>query len=115
MLWASYGKFTQDGVSGMLNKPQNRAEAVGKLVEAYGGKLVSYHMLMNGDIDFFIISDIPDDKIADIAIVNSMLVRAYGAIETISTVAAVQAEDAVAHMKKAKEMAAGMVYASPTS
>ena len=27
-----------------------------KLVEAYGGKLISDHMLMNGDIDFFIIS-----------------------------------------------------------
>ncbi len=115
MLWASYGRISKDGLSGMINKPQNRAEAVGKLVESYGGKLVSYYMLMNGNIDFFIISDIPDDKIADVAIINAMLVRTYGAIETYSTVPAVRAEDAIPHMQKAKEMADAMVYASPES
>ena len=115
MLWASYGRISKDGMNGMLNNPHNRAEAVGKLLEAYGGKLVSYHMLMNGDVDFFIISDIPDDKIADVAIVNSMLVRTYGAIETVTTVPAIRAEDAIPHMQKAKEMATAMVYASPVS
>ena len=113
MLWASYGRISKDGVQGMLDNPTNRAEAVGKLVQAYGGKLISYHMLMNGEIDFFIISEIPDDKIADVSIVNAMLVRTYGAIESISTVPAVRAEDAIPQMTKAKEMAAAMVYASP--
>jgi hypothetical protein len=56
---------------------------------------------------------LPDDKIADVTIVNAMLVRTYGAIETISSVPAVRAEDAIPLMKKAKEMAAAMVYASP--
>jgi len=31
----------------MIAKPQNRAEAVGKLVEALGGKMLSYHLLLN--------------------------------------------------------------------
>ncbi len=93
MLWVSYGRVSQEGIQGMVTNPSNRAEAVGKLLEAYGGKLISYHMLMNGNIDFFIVSDIPDDKIADVAIVNAMLVRGSGAIETISTVPAVRAED----------------------
>lgn len=70
-------------------------------------------MLMNGSIDFFIISEMPDDRIADVTIVNAMLVRTYGAIETISSLPAVRAEDAIPFMKKAKEMAAAMVYASP--
>ena len=68
MLWASYGRISQDGVKGMLSNPTNRAEAVGKLLEAYGGKLISYHMLMNGDIDFIIISEIPDDKITGVGL-----------------------------------------------
>ncbi len=113
MLWASYGRISKDGIQGMLDNPTNRAEAVGKLLGAYGGKLISYHMLMNGDIDFFIVSEIPDDKIADVSIVNAMLVRTYGAIETISTVPAIPDEDAIPQMKKAKEIAAAMVYASP--
>ena len=47
MLWVSYGKVTQEGVKGMIAEPQNRAEPVGKLVAALGGKLLSYHLLLN--------------------------------------------------------------------
>jgi len=98
----------------MVQNPSNRAEAVSKLFGAYGGELVSYHVLMNGDIDFFIVSDIPDDRIADVAIVNAMLVRASGAIETIATVPAVRAEDAMAQMQKAQQMASAMAYQAPS-
>ncbi len=114
MLWISYGRVSQDGIKGMISNPQNREEAVGKLLEAYGGKLVSYHLLLNGDIDFFIVSDIPDDKRANVTIVNAMLVRASGAIESFATVPALRAEDAVPQMQKAQEMAAAMAYKAPT-
>ena len=56
MLWASYGRISKDGVQGMLDNPTDRAEAVGKLVPAYGRKLISYHMLMNEDIDLVVLS-----------------------------------------------------------
>jgi uncharacterized protein with GYD domain len=114
MLWVSYGRVSQEGIKGMVANPSNRAEAVGKLLEAFGGKLISYHLLMNGDIDFIIISDIPDDKISDIVLVNAMLVRGSGAIETISTVPAVRAEDATKQMQKAQQMASAMAYRAPT-
>jgi hypothetical protein len=48
MLWASYGKLSQEGIKVMIVKAQNRAEAVGKLVEALDGKMYSYHLLLNG-------------------------------------------------------------------
>jgi uncharacterized protein with GYD domain len=114
MLWVSYGKVSQEGIKGMVANPENRAAVVSKLVEALGGKLVSYHMLLNGDIDFFIVTDVPDDRIADVALVNSMLVRASGAIESIATVPAMRAEDAVPQMQKAQQMAAAMAYKAPT-
>ena len=66
MLWVSYGKISAEGIKGMIASPENRAAAVSKLVEALGGKLVSYHMLVNGDIDFFIVTDMPDDKAGDL-------------------------------------------------
>jgi hypothetical protein len=56
MLWVGYGKISKEGVQGLLDNPINRAEVLKKLLKAYGGKLVSNHMLMNGSIDFFIIS-----------------------------------------------------------
>ena len=86
MLWVSYGKVTQEGIKGMVAEPQNRAEVVGKLVGALGGKLLSYHLLLNGDFDFFIVTDMPDDKVAEVTMVNSMLVRASGGIQSITSV-----------------------------
>jgi len=114
MLWVSYGKIAKEGIQGMVAKPQNRAEAVGKLVMALGGKMISYHLLLNGPIDFIIVSDIPDDKIADLTLVNAMLVRASGAIESIATVPAIRAEDAVPQMQRAQQMASAMAYQVPT-
>ena len=114
MLWISYGKVTQEGIKGMIAEPQNRAEAVGKLVEALGGKLISYHMLLNGEIDFFIVTEMPDDKIAEVSMVDSMLVRGSGAIESVTSVPAVRAEDAVPIMQKAQQLAAAMAYKAPT-
>lgn len=113
MIWVSYGRISQEGVKGILDKPTNRADAVGKLLEAYGGKLIHYYMVMNGDIDFIIITEIRDDKIADVAYVNALLVRGYGAIEKITTVPAIEAGKALPYMKKAGEMAKAMVYQSP--
>ncbi len=110
MLWVSYGKISKESIQGIIAKPQNRAEPVAKLLEAYGGKLISYHLMLNGDIDFFIVSDIPDDKIADVSIVNAMLVRGSGAIDSITTVPALLAEDAVPQMQKAQQMASAMAY-----
>jgi hypothetical protein len=49
----------------------------------------------------------------DIAIVNAMLVRESGTIETLTTVPAVSAEDAVSQMTKAQQMAAAMTYEAP--
>ncbi len=63
---------------------------------------------------YFIVSDIPDDKIADLTLVNAMLVRASGAIESIATVPALRAEDAVPQMQKAQQMASTMTYQAPT-
>lgn len=114
MLWISYGKLTQEGVKGMVAEPQNRAEIVGKLVAALGGKLVSYHLLYNGDFDFFIVTDMPEDKIAEVTMVNAMLVRASGGIQSITSLPAVRAEDAVPIMQKAQKMAAAMAYKAPT-
>jgi len=114
MLWVSYGRVSDEGIKGMIANPSNRAEAVGALLEAYGGKLVSYHLVLNGDIDFFIVSDILDDKIADVALVNAMLVRGSGAIASIATVPTMRAEDAIPQMQKAQQMAAAMAYKAPT-
>ena len=114
MLWATYGKISPEGIKGIIAEPQNRAEPVGKLVEALGGKLISYHLMLNAEIDFFIITEMPDDKIAEVSMIDAMLVRGSGAIESVTTVPTVLAEDAVPFMEKAQQMAAAMAYKAPS-
>ena len=114
MLWVSYGKISGEGMKGMLANPQNREAAVAKLVEGLGGKLISYYMLLNGDMDFIIIADIPTEKLEESLLINSMLVRGSGAIESIATVPAMRAADAVPQMKKAQQMASAMLYEAPS-
>lgn len=113
MLWASYGKLTNESIQGLVTNPQNRAEAVAKLVDAYGGEMVSYHLLLNGDIDFIIFSEIPDDKIKDLTLMNALVVRGAGGVESITTVPAVKAEDAMIQMHKAQKLTSAMAYRTP--
>ena len=114
MLWVSYGRVSQEGMKGMVANPQNREEAVGKLVEGLGGKMISYHLLLNGDIDFIIVTDFSADKFEESLLINSMLTRASGAIESVTTVPAMRAADAVSQMKKAQQMASAMLYDAPS-
>jgi len=114
MLWVSYGRVSDEGIKGMIANPSIEQRLSERCWKPYGGKLVSYHLVLNGDIDFFIVSDILDDKIADVALVNAMLVRGSGAIASIATVPTMRAEDAIPQMQKAQQMAAAMAYKAPT-
>jgi uncharacterized protein with GYD domain len=113
MLWVSYGKLTNEGIKGMVSEPQDRAEAVARLVNAYGGEMVSYHMLLNGEIDFFIVSDIPEERTKDLTLLNALVVRSAGGVASVTTVPAMKAQEAIPQMQKAKDLVSAMTYRSP--
>jgi uncharacterized protein with GYD domain len=50
-LFINRGRFTPDAVKGMLAKPEDRAEAVGRIFEKLGGKLLAYYMTFD-EYDF---------------------------------------------------------------
>lgn len=115
MLWVSYGKFSREGIQGLIDHPQDRADAIQQLMNAYHGKLVSYHLLLNGEIDFFIVADIPDEKVVDLNLVNALLVRGSGSVESITTVPAYRAEDAIPLMRRAQKMKSDQTYKAPAA
>jgi uncharacterized protein with GYD domain len=67
-LFITTGRFTPDAVKGMLAKPEDRAEAVGKLFEQSGGKLLGYYLTF-GEHDFLVISEGPFEGVATSTIV----------------------------------------------
>ena len=95
------GKFSAEAVKGMMSKPEDRSKIVGKLMEAAGGKLVSYYFT-TGDTDFLIIGDAKDG--AD-AVAVSMAAAAAGTVSDLRTVRAWTAAEFMAICKKAGKLA----------
>jgi uncharacterized protein with GYD domain len=89
-IFISRGRFTSDAVKGMVGKPENRKEAVSKLFESVGGRLVEWYLTF-GSHDWLVIGEFPDAKAAGAAVLAA---AAGGSLSDIETTPAMTAEDA---------------------
>ncbi len=55
-IYISRGRFTSDVVKGMLAKPENREEAVAKLFQSVGGRLIAWYLTF-GHHDWLVIGE----------------------------------------------------------
>ena len=86
-IYISRGRFTSDAVKGMVAKPENREEAVSKLCESVGGKLIGWYLTF-GHHDWLVIAEFPDEKAAASAILAA---AAGGSLPEIETTVAMSA------------------------
>ena len=91
-IYISRGRFTSDAIKGMLARPENREEAVGKLFKSVGGRLIGWYLTF-GHHDWMAIGEFPDEKAAAAAILAA---AAGGSLSEIETTLAMTAKDAVA-------------------
>jgi len=96
------GNYTGQAVQGMMANPSDRAAAVKPLVEASGGKMVSYYAT-TGETDFLMICEAADG--ADI-IPALMVAGASGTVANLKTVRAYTSAEFMDAQKKAGAMAA---------
>jgi uncharacterized protein with GYD domain len=89
-IYISRGRFTSDAVKGMVGKPENRKEAVSKLFESVGGRLIEWYLTF-GRHDWLVIGEFPDDKAAAAAVLAA---AAGGSLSDVETTPAMTAEDA---------------------
>jgi len=59
-IYITQGRYTRDAIKGMIIKPEDRADAVGRLLAKAGGKLIG-HYLTFGEYDFLAIAEAPSD------------------------------------------------------
>lgn len=59
-IYITQGRYTQQWIKGIIDKPEDRREAIAKLMEASGYRLIEYYVTL-GEYDFLIISEGPDD------------------------------------------------------
>ncbi len=91
-IYISRGRFTSDAIKGMLANPENREEAVAKLFQRVGGRLIGWYLTF-GHHDWLVIGEFPDEKAAASAVLAA---AAGGSLSEVETIVAMTAKDAAA-------------------
>jgi uncharacterized protein with GYD domain len=100
-IYISRGRYTSNAVKGMLAKPENREEAIAKLVKSAGGKLIGWYLTF-GHHDWLSICEFPDEKAALSALLAA---AAGGSLSDVETTVAMTAKDAVTAFESAGKAA----------
>jgi uncharacterized protein with GYD domain len=94
------GRLTQDYAKRLVGSPEDREPAVRKLVEASGGKLISFYFT-TGDSDFMLITEGETES----TIAALLATAAKGMVSDVTTVRAWTAAEFKAVADKAAKLA----------
>src|SRR5215468_1945322 len=100
-VYISRCRFTSYAIKGMLAKPDNREQAVAKLFQSLGGRLIGWSLTF-GRHDWLVIAKFPDEKAAASAILAA---AAGGSLSDIETTVAMTAKEAHATFEAASKAA----------
>jgi uncharacterized protein with GYD domain len=88
-------KYTPEGVHGLKNAgAASRAQAINDMATALGGSLDSFHFAF-GDVDAYVIVDLPDDEAAAAA-AFTVAASAATQVKTVKLLTLDEAEAAIA-------------------
>ena len=59
-IFITQGRYTREAIKGMVVSPEDRADAVARLLAKVGGTLIG-HYLTFGDYDFLVIAEAPGE------------------------------------------------------
>ena len=59
-IYITQGRYTRDAIKGMIVKPEDRADAIARLLSKIGGRLLGYYLTF-GEYDFLTIAEAPND------------------------------------------------------
>src|SRR5450631_976975 len=59
-IYITQGRYTRDAIKGMIVKPEDRSDQVGRLLSKVGGKLLGYYLTF-GEYDFLTIAEAPSE------------------------------------------------------
>lgn len=100
--YITQGRFTAEALKAMMAKPEDRSEAVGKLIEKAGGRLLDYYFTC-GEYDFLLVSEGPS---TDGAMAASIVAAAIGGVTDVKTYIAMTSGEMKSAFAKAGSIAA---------
>lgn len=59
-VFITQGRYTREAIKGMVVSPEDRSDAVGRLLAKVGGKLIGYYLTF-GEYDFLVIAEAPGE------------------------------------------------------
>jgi len=59
-IYITQGRYTRDAIKGMIARPEDRADAVARLLSKAGGRLIGYYVTF-GEYDFLTIAEAPGE------------------------------------------------------
>ena len=94
-IFITQGRYTREAVKGMVVRPEDRTDAVTRLLSRVGARLIAYYVTF-GDYDFMIIADVPGET--QMAAVSFALSSSGGISDVKTTLAltSIQAQGAFA-------------------
>jgi uncharacterized protein with GYD domain len=100
-IFISQGRYTREAIQGMTANPEDRSKAVGKLVKAAGGRLLSYYLTF-GEYDFLLVAEAPDEKAMAAAVLAA---AGGGGVQSVRTTLAMTPADAMQAFEQARGLA----------
>jgi uncharacterized protein with GYD domain len=102
-IYITQGRYSRDAVKGMLVKPEDRADAVSRLLAKAGGRLIGYYLTF-GEYDFLAIAEATDN----IQMASVLLAAGSGGgVTDLRTTVALSSVEAKGAMAAASDLAPG--------
>jgi uncharacterized protein with GYD domain len=109
-IYITQGRYTREAIKGMIIKPEDRADAVGRIMTKAGGRLIAYYVTF-GDYDFLCIGEMP----SEIQMAAVLLAAASrGGVTDLRTTVAMTSAEAKGAFAAASDLAPGFKSAGGT-
>jgi uncharacterized protein with GYD domain len=94
-VYITQGRYTRDAIKGMVTSPEDRADAVSRLLAKAGGRLIGYYLTF-GEYDFLVIAELPNDIQAAAALLAAASGGGVADLRTTVAMTSVEAKGAFA-------------------
>jgi len=109
-IYITQGRYTREAIKGMIVKPEDRADAVARILSKIGGRLLGYYLTF-GEYDFLAIAEAPNDvQMAAVLLAEG----SGGGVTGLKTTVAMTSVEAKGAFAAASDLAPGFRSAGGT-